>query len=753
MLPSTPYSPKSSQAPESLTGVVERITYHAEESGYTVARVQSPRARELVTVVGNFANIQAGQTLQLKGVWKNHPQYGQQFEVEQYTETKPATLTGLEKYLGSGLIKGVGPVTAKRIVAHFGLETLEIIETKTERLIEVPGIGKKRVKMIQKAWETQKAIKEVMVFLQGHGVSTTYAVKIFKQYGAKAIATVTDNPYQLADDIYGIGFLTADRIAQNVGVSPWSKYRYKSGLLHVLSQAAEDGHCFLPQPELMKLSVELLTTDGHEADLEAVCTIIEDMGQQQELVLEKGEGGMPLCYKPAFFITEQNLAQLLRQQLARKVEVDLPRVRSWIEKFTQSRGIALSPQQQQAVEMAASSRVMVLTGGPGTGKTFCTRTIVALWKAMGKKIGLAAPTGRAAQRMAEVTGLEAKTLHRMLEFDPATRGFKRDKDNPLPYDALVVDETSMLDLFLAHSLLKAIAPEAQLLLVGDVDQLPSVGPGKILADLIASAKIPVVRLSQVFRQAESSAIIRAAHQINRGQYPHLEAISDKAQSDCLWHNGGTEPEHGVQVVCELIQELIPRLGFNPTTDVQVLCPMTRGAVGTRNFNQVLQQLINPPSLDKAEVSRGGMIFRVGDRVIQLKNDYQREVFNGDLGVVVAIDAIEQEVTISFDGRDVVYDYGDLNEVALAWSISIHKSQGSEYPVVILPIYMSHYIMLSRNLIYTGLTRAKKLAIVIGSNKAIGMAVRQVNQQERYTRLKERLHGTYPSLNSQLLRLD
>lgn len=741
MPPSTPYSPKPRYpTPESLTGVVERITYHAEESGYTVARIQSPRARELVTVVGNFANIQAGQTLQLKGVWKNHPEYGQQFEVEQYTETKPATLTGLEKYLGSGLIKGVGPVTAKRIVAHFGLETLEIIETKTERLIEVPGIGKKRVKMIQKAWEEQKSIEEVMVFLQGHGVSTTYAVKIFKQYGTNAIATVTDNPYQLADDIYGIGFLTADRIAQNVGVSPWSKYRYKSGLLHVLSQAAEDGHCFLPQPELMKLSAELLTTDGHEADLEAVCTIIEEMGKQQELVIEPEEGAMPLCYKPAFFITEQNLAQLLRQQLALKVEVDLPRVRSWIEKFTQSRGIALSPQQQQAVEMAACSRVMVLTGGPGTGKTFCTRTIVALWKAMGKKIGLAAPTGRAAQRMAEVTGLEAKTLHRMLEFEPATRGFKRDKDNPLPYDALVIDETSMLDLFLAHSLLKALAPEAQLLLVGDVDQLPSVGPGKILADLIASATIPVVRLSQVFRQAESSAIIRAAHQINRGQYPHLEAISDKARSDCLWHNGGTEPEHGVQVVCELIRDFIPRLGFNPTTDVQVLCPMTRGAVGTRNFNQVLQQLINPPSPDKPEVSRGGMIFRVGDRVIQLKNDYQREVFNGDLGVVVAMDAIEQEITISFDGREVTYDYGDLNEVALAWSISIHKSQGSEYPVVILPIYMTHYVMLSRNLIYTGLTRAKKLAIVIGSNKAIGLAVKQVNQQQRYTRLKERLGG-------------
>jgi exodeoxyribonuclease V alpha subunit len=716
--------------------VVERITYHASESGYTVARLQSPRVRELVTVVGNFANIQAGQTLQLKGVWKNHPQYGSQFEVQQYTETKPATLTGIEKYLGSGLIKGVGPVTAKRIVAHFGLETLDIIENQIERLNEVPGIARKRVTMIHRAWNEQKAIKEVMLFLQEHGVSTTYAVKIFKQYGTKAIAIVKDNPYQLADDIYGIGFLTADKIARNVGVSPWSKYRYKSGLLHILSQAAEDGHCFLPQPELMKLTVELLSADGHEADLEAVCTIIDEMGRRQELAVEEGEGGMPLCYQPAFFITERNLAQLLQQLLAQPMAIDLPRVGNWIERFTQSRGIVLSPQQQQALEMAARSRVMVLTGGPGTGKTFCVRTIVALWKAMGKKIGLAAPTGRAAQRMSEVTGLEAKTLHRMLEFDPATMGFKRDRDNPLPYDAVVVDETSMLDLFLAHSLVKAIAPEAQLLLVGDVDQLPSVGPGKVLADLIDSEKIPLVRLEQVFRQASSSAIIRAAHSINRGQYPKLEPMSNNPQSDCLWHNGGTQPEHGVQVVCELISDLIPRLGFNPATDVQVLCPMIRGVVGTRNFNQVLQQLINPPSPDKPEVSRGGMIFRVEDRVIQLKNDYDREVFNGDLGIVAAIDAVEQELTIRFDGRDVIYDYADLNEITLAWSISIHKSQGSEYPVVLLPIYMTHYVMLSRNLIYTGLTRAKKLAIVIGSNKAISMAIGQVNQQQRYTRLKE-----------------
>jgi exodeoxyribonuclease V alpha subunit len=538
--------------------------------------------------------------------------------------------------------------------------------------------------------------------------------------------------------IYGIGFHTADKIAQNVGVSPWSKYRYRSGLLHVLTQAADDGHCFLPRPELIQMATELLSHGGHEAEIEGVQGVIEEMAEQQQLRVDMGEGGMPLCYKPAFFVTEEHLAQMLRQMISQPLPVDTSRVRSWIDRFTQSREINLSPQQRQAVEMAAREKILILTGGPGTGKTFTVRTIVALWQAMGKDIGLAAPTGRAAQRMGEMTGLEAKTLHRMLEFSPSTMGFKRDKSNPLPFDAVVVDETSMLDLFLAHSLLKAIASDAQLLLVGDIDQLPSVGPGKVLADLLESGKIPVVRLSQVFRQAESSAIIRAAHQINRGQFPDLERISPQPQGDCLWHNGGTEPEHGVQVICELLQDFIPRQGFNVTKDVQVLCPMVRGAVGTRNLNQVLQKLINPPSPQKAEVNRGGMIFREGDRIIQLKNDYNREVFNGDLGIVEGVDVVEQELTISFDGREVVYDFADLHEITLAWSISIHKSQGSEYPVVLLPIYMTHYIMLSRNLIYTGLTRAKKLAIVIGSQKAIALAVRQVDQQQRYTRLKERL---------------
>ncbi|MBD2628994.1 SF1B family DNA helicase RecD2 [Trichormus variabilis] len=722
---------------ETITGVVERLTFYSEESGYTVARLTRSSIKDLTTIVGSFANIQPGQTLQLTGFWRDHPQYGSQFQVINYKETKPATLTGIEKYLGSGLIKGVGPVTAKRIVAHFGTETLEIIENQIDRLIEVNGIAKKRIKLIKNAWETQKAIKEVMVFLQGHGVSTIYAVKIYKQYGDKAIATVTHNPYQLATDIYGIGFLTADKIARNLGVAPDSQFRYCAGLVHALSEAAEDGHCYLPQPELIESVIKLLTTESHQPTEQAMTQTITDMTLKDELIREQ-DGDTLLCYKPTYFHTEQNLAQLIHQRLSQPVTTDIPRVRAWLERFTQTQKIELSQQQQEAVEIAAYSPIMILTGGPGVGKTFTTHTIVSLWKAMGKSIALAAPTGRAAQRLSEMTGLEAKTIHRLLEFDPRTRGFKADSDNPLPQTAIIVDEASMLDLFLAYALFKAVSAGAQLLLVGDIDQLPSVGPGSVLADLINSGRVPVVRLTQVFRQAQQSAIITAAHQINRGQYPTIEPINNSPVSDCLWHGGGFQPEHGVQTICELITDLIPKLGFNPATDVQVLCPMSRGLVGTRNLNTVLQELINPKSPDKIEITRGGMTLRVGDRVIQQTNDYQREVFNGDLGIITDIDTVEQEINVQYGERSVVYDYADLNEITLAWSVSIHKSQGSEYPVVILPFYMQHYMMLSRNLLYTGLTRAKKLAIVIGSKKAISLAVRSTDDMRRYTRLQQRL---------------
>ncbi|MEM9510942.1 MAG: ATP-dependent RecD-like DNA helicase [Cyanobacteria bacterium P01_E01_bin.35] len=729
----------------SLTGVIERITFYSEESGYTVARLNTGNVKQLTTIVGSFANIQAGQTLQVQGEWREHPQYGSQFQVVKYQETKPATLTGIEKYLGSGLIKGVGPVTAKRIVKHFGLDTLEIIEHQIDRLSEVPGIASKRIAMIQNTWEEQKSIKEVMVFLSGHGVSTTYAVKIYKQYGDDAIGIITTNPYQLAIDIFGIGFLTADKIAVNVGVPRDSQFRYRAGILHVLNKAAEDGHCFLPESKIVPFTGELLTTDEYAAEERIIFEILSLMVKEEQLIRERdkdkdGELNELLYYQPSFFYSEQHLAKLLQQKLENGLDVDTDRVKSWISRFTASRKIELSPQQYVAVEMAAREKVMILTGGPGTGKTFTVRTIVSLWQAMGKKIACAAPTGRAAKRLKEMTGIEAKTLHRLLEFDPSSMGFKRDGDNLLECDAIVVDESSMVDLFMAHSLLKAIPKDALLLMVGDIDQLPSVGPGNVLRDLIDSDKILVVRLTQVFRQAAESAIITTAHQINRGYIPKLEKVSMKSTADCLWHPGGTEAEHGVQTICDLIEHFIPHAGFNPATDVQVLSPMTRGVVGTRNLNKVLQQLINPPAEDKSELTRGDSILRVGDRVMQLKNDYNKEVFNGDLGIVVNIDRLEKEVLIVFDDREVVYDFADLNEITLAWATSIHKSQGSEYPVVILPLYTQHYVMLSRNLFYTGLTRAKKLALIVGSEKAVAIAVKQVKQQQRYTKLKQRLES-------------
>lgn len=739
------------QRNENITGIVERITFTAQDTGYSIARLKVGNENDLVTIVGNFANLQAGQTLKLYGYWKNHPKYGLQFCVLNYEETKPANITGIEKYLGSGLIKGVGPVTAKRIVKHFGLETLNIIEGEIDRLIEVEGIGKKRVTMIKEAWETQKVIKEVMIFLQGHGVSTTYAVKIFKQYGQNAITVVSENPYQLADDIYGIGFLTADRIAINVGISPLSKFRYRAGILYALTEAGENGHCFLPFPELVESASKILTNDDYEADFNAVEGVILQMHKEEDLIIDNQntatdknitlndlEMAVPLCYKPAFYYSEQHLAKLFNDKITSPAPIPQQWLSNWLNQFTAQNNIELSPQQYKAVLMAGRNRVMILTGGPGCGKTFSTKMIVALWQSLGLTITLAAPTGRASKRLQEMTGVEAKTIHRLLEFSRATNGFKRNEKNPLSCQAIVIDEASMLDLFLAHSLLKAIPKDAYLLLVGDVDQLPSVGPGNVLKDLIDSQQIPVMRLTQIFRQAESSAIIQSAHAINKGQYPPLETISNHPQTDCLWHNGGTEPEHGLQLISELVTDFLPPLGFDVANDLQVLCPMTRGLLGTRNLNQVLQGIINPPEKDKTELKRGDGIFREGDRIIQQKNDYDKEVFNGDLGIIKRINTVDQEMIIEFDGRNIVYDYGDLNEVSLAYAVTIHKSQGSEYPIVILPMYMQHYMMLSRNLFYTGLTRAKQMAIIIGQEKPIAIAVKEVKDRLRYTKLKERL---------------
>jgi exodeoxyribonuclease V alpha subunit len=686
---SDPPNERASHPPlEHLQGIVERVTYHADDSGYTVARLKAPGERDLITILGRFPDIHAGQTLRLAGHWHEHPKYGRQFQVVSARETKPAALTGLEKYLGSGLIKGIGPVTAKRIVAHFGLDTLDIIEGDCSRLVEVPGIGAKRVAMIERAWAAQKAIKEVMIFLQGHGVSTTYAVKIYKQYGDQAIEVVTKNPYQLAADIFGIGFVTADTIARHIGIAADSAFRYQAGTLYVLQQAADDGHCFMPEQELVERVVKQLALPDAPVDPSHISDLIVQMAEEKQLITQPGYGDLAdqrICYAPAFYYTEQALASRLTTFTRAPVEANLlSRVQRWLDLYTQQRDITLSPEQRRAVELAATSRLLVLTGGPGCGKTFTTRAIVDLWRAMGKSILLAAPTGRAAQRFMEMTKQEAKTIHRLLAFDPKTMGFRYNEEHPLGAQALVVDETSMLDLFLAHSLAQAIPSDAQVLLVGDVDQLPSVGPGMVLADLIASGQVPVVRLTEVFRQAAASHIVTNAHRINAGQFPHLTPTTRFAESDCLWLEA-PEPEIGAEGIRHLVSEYLPKHGIDPVQQVQVLCPATRGAVGTRQLNSMLQQVLNPPQPGKAELARGGSLLRAGDRVIQQVNDYQREVFNGDVGTIASIDLEEQEVVVQFTERAVTYGYADLSELALAWAVTVHKSQGSEYPVVILPI--------------------------------------------------------------------
>jgi len=625
-------------------------------------------------------------------------------------------------------------------VAHFGLETFEIIEQSCSRLSEVPGIAHKRVAMIEHAWAAQKAIKEVMLFLQGHGVSTTYAVKIYKQYSDQAIQIVSQNPYQLAADINGIGFITADTIARNLGIAPDSDFRYQAGILHVLNLASEEGHCFLPVPQLVEEATKRLALPDAPVDPTRIETLVASMAQAQQLIVEQGYGDLAdqqICYSPAFYHTEVALAKRLARFTHWPVEVDLPRVGRWIDAFTHKRDMHLSAEQRRAVELAASSRILVLTGGPGCGKTFTTRVIVALWRAMGKSILLAAPTGRAAQRLAELTHMEAKTIHRMLAFDPGRMQFRHDEDHPLEAQAFVVDETSMLDLFLAHSLFKAIPPEAQVLLVGDMDQLPSVGPGMVLRDLIESSQIPVVRLTEIFRQAAESHIVTNAHRINTGQFPRLTPTTRFAESDCLWLEAA-EPELGAEGIVHLVNDYLPTHGIDPVKEVQVLCPTTRGEVGTHQLNTMLQQVLNPRVSGKTELVRGASVLRVGDRVIQQVNDYTREVFNGDLGTITRIDLEEQEVVIQFAEREVRYDYADLSELALAWAVTVHKSQGSEYPVVILALFMQHYILLSRNLLYTGLTRAKQLAILVGPTKAIGLAIKRVTDRQRYTALADRL---------------
>ncbi|MFJ2175822.1 MULTISPECIES: ATP-dependent RecD-like DNA helicase [unclassified Streptomyces] len=729
--------------PAVLEAVLERITYANEENGYTVARVDTGRGGDLLTVVGSLLGAQPGESLRMEGRWASHPQYGKQFMCENYTTILPATIQGIRRYLGSGLIKGIGPVFADRIVEHFGLETLDIIETEPKRLVEVPGLGPKRTKSIAAAWEEQKAIKEVMVFLQGVGVSTSIAVRIYKKYADASISVVRNEPYRLAADVWGIGFLTADRIAQAVGIPHDSPERVKAGIQYALSQSTDQGHCFLPEDQLISDAVKLLTVDTGLV-IECLAELAaEDEGVVRERVPgpEGGEEQINAVYLVPFHRAELSLsAQLLRLLRTDKDRMPAFRDVAWDKALTWlagRTGAELAPEQQQAVRLALTEKVAVLTGGPGCGKSFTVRSIVELARAKKAKVVLAAPTGRAAKRLAELTGAEASTVHRLLELRPGGDA-AYDRDRPLDADLVVVDEASMLDLLLANKLVKAVAPGAHLLLVGDVDQLPSVGAGEVLRDLLAeSGPVPSVRLTRIFRQAQQSGVVTNAHRINSGVHPLTEGLSD------FFLFVEEETEDAGRVTVDVAARRIPaKFGLDPRRDIQVLAPMHRGPAGAGALNGLLQQAITPGRPDLPEKRLGGRVFRVGDKVTQIRNNYEKGengVFNGTVGVVTSLNQEEQRLTVLTDeDEEVPYDFDELDELAHAYAVTIHRSQGSEYPAVVIPVTTGAWMMLQRNLLYTAVTRAKKLVVLVGSRKAIGQAVRTVSAGRRFTALGHRL---------------
>jgi exodeoxyribonuclease V alpha subunit len=716
-----------------LEGTLERVTFQNDENGYTVARLIPKGKTNEVTVVGTLTGVNVGELLHLEGVWTSHPQYGKQFEVRSFSVHYPATIEGLRKYLGSGLVRGVGPVTASRIVDHFGLNILDIIETAPHRLREVPGIGDHRVKTITNAWEEQKQIKEIMIFLQGQGVSTSLAVRIYKQYGQESIQTVKTNPYQLARDVFGIGFRTADKIARQMGISLSAPSRLQAGLLYTLSQLSDDGHCYATQEQLLNQAIQLLEVSQAACEEQLQILIQQDM-----LIAEDGEDGKAI-YLPPFFLSERGVASRLRRiqlavrdRLAEFKTVDWARAFDWLSKQSP---VILTEQQKEAVRMALTCKVSILTGGPGTGKSTITGSIIRLVQARSRSVLLSAPTGRAAKRLSEATGLESKTIHRLLEFKPnGSSLFLRDQKNPLDADLIIVDETSMVDILLMNHLLAAVDQGSHLLLVGDVEQLPSVGPGNVLRDMIQSTVIPVTRLEQIFRQAEDSFIIVNAHRINQGEMP---VFPNTARDFFLFSE--KDPQKAAEWVLELVSKRIPeKFGFKSVNEIQVLSPMHRGAVGVAELNEHLQAVLNPPIEGKLEFRHGHRIFRVGDRVMQIRNDYDRQVFNGDMGLITAINLEEAVIDIDFDGRQVQAEFSQLDEMVHSYAVSIHKSQGSEFPVVVIPMLTQHYLMLQRNLLYTGVTRARKLVVIVGSKQAIAMAVRNNRIAARNTRLSRRL---------------
>jgi exodeoxyribonuclease V alpha subunit len=722
--------------PATLEAVLERVTYSNDTNGYTVARVATPRSRDLLTVVGPLAGVQPGESLRLKGRWKSHPQYGRQFEVHSYSTVLPATIQGIRRYLGSGLVKGIGPRIAERIVDHFGLDTLAVIEEEPKRLLEVPGLGPKRTGLIATAWEEQKAIKEVMVFLQGVGVSTSIAVRIYKSYGDDSIDVVTKAPYRLAADVWGIGFKTADTIARQLGIPHDSPERVKAGLSFVLSQASDTGgHCYLPRPTLVADAAELL---GVPPDLTDRC--LGDLIEAEGLIQEHLPEQLDAVYLPPFQRAEQAMASGLlrllgtgRDRLDAFAKVDWAAAFGWLERTTET---TLAPEQADAVRLALTERVAVLTGGPGCGKSFTVRSVVALARARKAKVLLAAPTGRAAKRLAELTDHEAATLHRLLQLRPGEDA-AFDRDRPLDADLIVVDEVSMLDILLANKLVKAVAPGAHLLLVGDVDQLPSVGPGQVLRDLLASGAIPSVRLTKIFRQAQQSGVVTNAHRINAGQHPLTRGLDD------FFLFPEEDPDQAADLVVDIVaSRLRRRFGLDPRRDVQVLCPMYRGPAGAGALNERLQAALTPARDGVAERRYGGRTYRVGDKVMQVRNNYDKGangVFNGAVGVITSVHVEDHELEVLLDTEErVTYGFDELDELVHAYAVSIHRSQGSEYPCVVIPLTMSAWMMLQRNLVYTAVTRARKLVVLVGSRRALARAVRTESAGRRHTALALRL---------------
>ena len=724
--------------PTRLSGQIEHITFTNEESGFTIAKVRVQGRWDLVTVVGNLLAPTPGEVLEMQGEWIHHPKFGEQFKVSEFTTQVPATVHGIQKYLGSGLIKGLGSVMAGRIVERFGANTLDIIDHDIERLAEVPGIATKRVNLIAKAWEAQREIRDVMLFLQSHGVGAGYATKIFKQYGNRAVAVVRENPYRLATDIPGIGFITADRIAEKIGIPRSSPMRVEAGILYVLKQRADDGHVYYPLASLHKRCCDIL-----EVDAPLIAQALSALAADRRIVIEEHRDpeknstrGDQAVYLATFYLCETAIASRIRALIevpGRLRTIEAGRAVAWVQERL---AMTLSPNQVEALRGAMAYKVLVITGGPGTGKTTIVNAILKTFNRMAARMLLAAPTGRAAKRLSEATGHAAKTIHRLLEYSVQKGGFQRDEKNPLECDLLVVDEASMIDTLLMHHLLKAVPLTSACILVGDVNQLPSVGPGNILGDIIASGAVPVVRLTEIFRQAHQSRIIVNAHRINAGLMPEVKPAGPNDAGRDFFFIEQEEPERVLETIVELAKHRIPRrFGLDPVDDIQVLTPMHKGVVGATNLNRRLQEVLNP---GEGGVARGERVYRVNDKVMQIRNNYEKEVFNGDIGRITAVSTEGREIVVLIDGREVVYDFSELDEIMHAYAVSVHKSQGSEYPAVIFPVLTQHFILLQRNLIYTAVTRARHLAVIVGTRKALAIGVKNMHTDQRYTRLGERL---------------